>query len=241
MNRKMVLAGSLLCIAAAGSRAVKIERNSALLDFTYGWPVEAAAISQLDKKLHAHMTKSYREAIANAREDQAAAREQKRPYDKDFFLMKWSTAGQAPRLLSLKAQLSTFTGGAHPNTSYNALLWDRRLGKEIPVGALLTGPANLAPLVRAAYCKALDTERKKRRQGEKFGGEFDQCPKFSDLAIAPSDPNRNGRLETIDFIASPYVAGPYAEGEYEISLPVTPTLIAAMRPEYRASFEPQRQ
>lgn len=241
MNRGMLLAGTLLCIAAAGSNAVKIERKSAALDFTYGWSVEAAAISQLNGKLHAQMAKSYREARSNALDDQAAARQQKRPYNKDFFSMEWTTAGQTPRLLSLQGQLSTFTGGAHPNTSYNALLWDRRLGKEVSLGALLTGRANLAALMRPAYCKALDAERLKRRQGEKIGGEFDECPKLSDLAIAPSDPNRSGRLETIDFVASPYVAGPYVEGEYEVSLPVTPKLIAALRPEYRASFKPQRQ
>lgn len=241
MNRGMILVGSLLCIGAAGPQAVKIERKSALLDFTYGWPVEAAAISQLDRKFRAQMTKSHREAIANAEEDRAVAREQKRTYNKDFFLMEWSTAGQTSRLLSLQGQLSTFTGGAHPNTSYNALLWDRRLSKEVSVSSLLTGRANLAAIMRPAYCKALDAERLKRRQGEKIGGEFDECPKFSDLAIAPSDPNRTGRLDTLDFVASPYVAGPYAEGEYEISLPVTARLIAALRPEYRASFAPQRQ
>lgn len=241
MNRGMILVGSLLCIGAAGSQAVKIERKSTSLDFTYGWPVEAAAISRLDRKFRTQMAKSYREAIENALDDQAIARQQKRPYNKDFFLMEWSTAGRTSRLLSLQGQLSTYTGGAHPNTSYNALLWDRRLGKEVSVGALLTGRANLAAVMRPAYCKALDVERLKRRRGEKIGGEFDQCPKFTDLAIAPSDPNRTGRLDTIDFVASPYVAGPYAEGQYEISLPVTAKLIAALRPEYRASFEPQRQ
>lgn len=241
MNRGMILIGSLLCIAAAGSQAVKITRKSVLLDFTYGWPVEAAAISPLESKLRAQMTKRYQEAIANAEEDQAAARQQRRPYNKDFFLMQWSTAGQTSRLLSLQGELSTFMGGAHPNTGYNALLWDRRLNKEISLSALLTGRANLAALMRRAYCKALDEERFKRRQGEKFGGEFDQCPKFKDLAIAPSDPNRNGRFDTIDLVASPYVAGPYAEGEYEISLPVTAKLIAALKPGYRTSFELHRQ
>ena len=37
--------------------------------------------------------------------------------------------------------------------------------------------------------------------------------------------------------ASPYVAGPYAEGSYEIELAVTPDLIAALKGEYRDSFE----
>ena len=94
----------------------------------------------------------------------------------------------------------------------------------------------------ASYCKRLDAERTKRREGEKLDlPEFNQCPKYSDLAIAPVDSNKNGRFDRIDFVASPYVAGPYVEGEYEILVPVTPKFIAALKPDYRGSFEPQRQ
>ena len=48
-------------------------------------------------------------------------------------------------------------------------------------------------------------------------------------------------LKQHGFVASPYVAGPYVEGEYEVELPVTARLIEALRPEYRESFEAQRQ
>jgi hypothetical protein len=241
MKRWIVLATAMLCMGAAPIKAVKIVRNTAALDFTYAWPAQAAAISPLDWKLRSQMARDHKRALANARDDQAAAREQKRPYNKDFFSMEWSLAGQSPRLLSLQGQLSTFTGGAHPNTSYTALLWDRRLSKQLSVDALLTARGNLSSLLRTAYCKSLEAERLKRRQGEKIGGEFDECPKFSDLAIAPADKNRNGRFDAIDLVASPYVAGPYAEGEYDIPLPVTQNLIAALKPEYRSSFEVQRQ
>ena len=61
------------------------------------------------------------------------------------------------------------------------------------------------------------------------------------LAIALVDRNKNGRFDSIHFVASPYIAGPYAEGEYEISLPVTSQLISGIKPEYRSSFERQRQ
>jgi len=78
--------------------------------------------------------------------------------------------------------------------------------------------------------------------GEKLDlPEFNECPKYSDLAIAPVDKNKDGRFDRLGFIASPYVAGPYAEGEYEIELPVTPQLIAAMKSTYRSSYEAQRQ
>jgi hypothetical protein len=102
--------------------------------------------------------------------------------------------------------------------------------------------SGLAAITRAPYCKSLANEQVKRREGEKLDlPEFNECPKYSDLAIAPVDKNKNGRFDIIAFTASPYVAGPYAEGEYEIELPVTRQLIAAMKPDYRSSYEPQRQ
>jgi hypothetical protein len=100
----------------------------------------------------------------------------------------------------------------------------------------------LEALTRAAYCKGLDRERRKRRGNfTPELPEFDACPKYSELAIAPVDKDKDGSFDTLDFVASPYAAGPYAEGVYEIELPVTPQLIAAMKPAYRNSFEAQRQ
>jgi len=82
----------------------------------------------------------------------------------------------------------------------------------------------------------LNAERLKRRQGEKLGGEFDECPKYSDLAIVPVDSNKDGRFDAIDFIAPPYVAGPYVEGDYSISLTVTLKIVGALKPAYCSSF-----
>jgi hypothetical protein len=241
MKWGVIPAAFIVAASVAAGAPVKVQRDSKALEFSYEWSAEAAAIPALDKRFRTDLAKAYKEAVANAREDQKLAREQKRDFNPEYYSRVWSTAGQSSRLLSLQSELGTFTGGAHPNTSYDALLWDRRLGKAIAMGALLTGRGNLAALTGTAYCKALDAERKKRREGEKLGGEFDQCPKFTDLAIAPIDKNKDGRFDAIDFVASPYVAGPYVEGEYELELPVTSRLIAALKPEYRSSFEVQRQ
>jgi hypothetical protein len=240
MNRGMLVAATLFLAATAAAKPVKIQHNSAALKFSYEWPSEAAAIPALDRKFRTGLTKAYREALANGREDQKLYRAQQRQGARDFYSMTWTSAGETVRLLSLQNELSTFTGGAHPNTSYDALMWDRKLNRQTSMEALLGGPGKLAALTRTVYCKALDQERMKRREGEKLDlPEFNACPKYSDLAIAPVDSNKNGHFEAIDFVASPYLAGPYVEGEYEIRVPVTRKLIAAMKPEFRSSFETQ--
>jgi hypothetical protein len=243
MKRVVVAAACLLPAAANGRpNAVKIERNSAVLEFTYEYPAEAAAIPALDRRFRAEAAKEYRRHLAMGREDKKLYRHEQRGSVTDFYSKQWSAAGETPRLLSLQYEHATYTGGAHPNSDFGALLWDRRLNRPVAIAKLFGVPASFEALTRAGYCKALDAERSKRREGEKLDlPEFNACPKYSNLAIAPVDKNGDGRFESLDFVASPYLAGPYAEGEYEITLSVTAKLIAATKPEYRASFEVHRQ
>ncbi|HEX3676750.1 MAG TPA: DUF4163 domain-containing protein [Sphingomicrobium sp.] len=242
MNRPILVAAAILCGATAAARPVKIEHDSSALEFSYAWPSEAAAIPALDRKFRADLEKAYRQALASGRDDQKLYQAQQREGAQDFYSMTWTTAGETSRLLSLKNELSTFTGGAHPNTGYDALIWDRKLNRPTSMDALLGGAGKLSAVTRPTYCKALDEERVKRREGEKLDlPEFNACPKYSDLAIGPLDSNADGRFDAIDFVASPYLAGPYVEGEYEVRVPVTSKLIAALKPEFRSSFEAQRQ
>lgn len=242
MNQTVLVAAALLVASSTAPRPVRIEHDSGALQFSYSWPGEAAAIPALDRKFRAELAKAYHEALANGRDDQKLYRAQQREGAQDFYSMTWTSAGETDRLLSLESELSTFAGGAHPNTSYDALIWDRKLKHQTSMDALMSGPGRLAAVTRSQYCKALDQERTKRREGEKLDlPEFSACPKYSDLAIAPVDSNRNGRFDAIQFVASPYLAGPYVEGEYAIKVPVSRKLIEALKPEFRGSFEAQRQ
>jgi hypothetical protein len=236
-----IAALALAWASTADARPVKVERNTAALEFSYEWPAEAAAIPTLNRRLRSEMEKALLEARKYAREDMSLARADKREFHQHFLEQSWITAGLSPRLLSLEGQVSTFTGGAHPNHGNSALLWDRALARQVSIGALFSRPEDFMTLTRSSYCKALDQERLRRRQGEKLGGEFDKCPPFTDLANAPADRDKDRRFDTIHFVASPYVAGPYVEGEYEVRVPVTRRLIAKLKPEFRASFEAQRQ
>lgn len=200
-----------------------------------------AAVPALVKRFTAEMRKQKAATVEGGKEHNAERKRRGDPAVGYMHSTAIETEGQSPRLLSLRIDVGDYTGGAHPNSGTTALLWDRRLGKEIAIGDLFLRKTAFANLTRPSYCKALDKERLKRREGEKIGGQFDECPKFGELSIMPRDEKRNGRFDTIAFVASPYVAGPYVEGDYELELPVTPQLIAAMKPLYRPSFEAQRQ
>ena len=244
MRGTIWLVGAALTAAAVTPH--KVIRHSAALDFTYDWPAEAAAIPALDLQLYKDAKAKLAEAEKSAAEDQAVSRNQQRDYNQHDFSGSWETEGETPRLLSLQGSFGGFEGGAHPNGYSKALLWDRQPGREIHVESLLVRPSDFPALTRSVYCRKLNAERAKRREREPADGlgptdPFNQCPKYSELAISLVDKNKNGRFDSFDFIASAYVAGPYVEGDYEISLPVTAQLIAALKPEYRSSFEAQRQ
>jgi hypothetical protein len=241
VKRVLALIPVAMMLIAASASPHKVVRTIPALDFTFEWPAEAAAIPALDLQLYTEAKRDLAEALRNALEDQTLARQQKRDFNQHDFSMKWSVAGQSARLLSLQNELGSFEGGAHPNSNYGALLWDRDQNREVALPSLFAAATQFAALTRATYCKKLDLERAKRREGDKLGGDFDKCPKYSELAVSLADRNRNGRFDQISFVASPYVAGPYVEGAYEITLPVTSAIIAALKPEYRASFEVHRQ
>jgi hypothetical protein len=228
---------ALALIATAGPH--KVVRKTAALDFKYEWPSEAVAIPALDLHFYTEAKHDLTEAQDLAREDKKYYLQEGRETALDLYLQKWTTAGQSSRLLSLRSDYEVYTGGAHPNYNTSDLLWDRQLNRGRDFGNLFMATSGYAPILRSEYCHKLYDARTKRN-GERTGEVFEMCPKFSDLAIIPTDHDRNGRFDEILVVASPYTAGSFAEGEYDIALPVTPQLVAAMKPEYRNSFETQR-
>jgi hypothetical protein len=225
--------------AAPAPTAFVFDEKNDLIDFHYGWSAEAAAIPQLVDRLRKEMEKAKAELIASAKEDKAFRDKEGYDFNAYSSTTDYNTAGQTSRLLSLSVEAASYTGGAHGNSGTSGLLWDRRLASEIKVADLFAAPANLDGLLTQRWCDALNKAREEKR-GEPVagGGMFDECPKLSEIAIVPTDKDKNGRFERLVLTASPYVAGPYVEGSYEIDLAVTPDVIAALKTDYRDSFEP---
>ncbi|MCF2513694.1 DUF4163 domain-containing protein [Sphingomonas sp. G124] len=224
--------------AAPAAKAFVHDEKNDLIEFHYGWSAEAAAVPQLVDRFSRDMNKVRAELIAGAKEDKALREKEGFEFHGYSSTTDYTTAGQSARLLSLSVDAAAYTGGAHGNYGTNGLLWDRQAVKEIKVADLFAEPTNMDRLLTQRWCDALNKAREEKR-GESVGGDgmFDDCPKLEDIAIVPTDMDGNGRFDRLTLTASPYVAGPYVEGSYEIELAATPDLIAALKAEYRDSFE----
>jgi hypothetical protein len=145
---------------------------------------------------------------------------------------------ELPGWLSLSGTVYEFTGGAHGNHGTSALLWDKAAGRRREPSALFTSKAAFDAALREPFCAALDQERKRRRDQpvDRAGDNpFDECLDPSSLTVLLGSADKR-HFTRIGVIADPYAAGPYAEGSYEVTLQVTPALLKALRPEYRAAF-----
>ena len=223
--------------AQPAAKRFSLEEKTDFYEFDFSWPAEAAAIPELAGRLRSELEKAKGELTASSKEE--AERREKENMEMTPFSSStvYETAGQSARLLSLRVDAGGYTGGAHGNYGTAALLWDRQAKREINFADLFAERANRDRLLTQRWCDALGKAREEKR-GEPAGGGgmFDDCPVLDDIAIMPTDSNKDGRFESLVLVASPYVAGPYVEGSYEIELAVTPDLVAGMKAEFQPSF-----
>jgi hypothetical protein len=231
----------LLLAAAAPPHAVSFDRGAPGLEFHYGWPAAADALPALRARLQAEMARDRREALAALAESRRIARQNHFELVPQDYSKDWEVAGDSAPLLSLTANLGAFSGGAHPNTIFYGLIWDRRGNRALGASAVL-GRATLARM-RDRFCRALDRERASRREDwhPEAGDPFLACPPYAEMVLAPVDKDGDRRFETLSVLIAPYIAGPYVEGEYLIELPFDAGDVAAIPAGWRAAFEPARR
>ena len=144
-----------------------------------------------------------------------------------------------PGWLSLSAELSEYSGGAHPNYGYDTMVWDKTRKLPLEPIAFFNSAAELDAVLGEQLCEALNAERAKRRGGpvpEDSDDFFDACVKVDETNLLLGS-RRGTHFDRIGIQIAPYLAGPYAEGTYEFTFPVTPELLATVKPEYREAFE----
>jgi hypothetical protein len=225
--------------ATAGAGvARKVNEESDLYAFDYGYPAAAAAIPSLKAMLDADLDKQKRELTSEAEKAKADAAENDFPYRTYSRGFDWQVVTETPGWLSLSSMVSTYTGGAHPNYWFDTILWDKAANKRRDPKDLFVSRQALAKAIQPEFCRQIDKQRaKKRGEPVKRDGDdpFAKCLDPTDYVVILGSSDRK-MFDRIGVLVPPYEAGPYAEGEYEATIRVTPEILAVVKPEFRSSF-----
>lgn len=227
--------------AKAVSVVKSAEKDGGSWEFEYSWPAAVSANPYLAKQFAAERDKILAEeraeweaALAESPKDCVSCRGRS-------FAKEWKVVADLPGWLSLSADVSTYTGGAHGMYGTDGLLFDKNAKAIRQPLDLFRSPAALQSAVEGRWCAALDIEREERRgepvdkSDELFGG----CPGIDELTVLLG--SSNGKtFDRIGLIAGPYVAGSYAEGAYEVTLPVDDAVLAAVKSEFVGAFSVKR-
>jgi hypothetical protein len=150
----------------------------------------------------------------------------------------------ANRYLSIVRSDGTFTGGAHPNSRSDTILWDRAQKKRISVRPFFNETADNGPTMIALATlvrRAVTIERQERREGpmneherKEFLATLDDTIakdeqlkdtiqpsllKLGPISLAPS--TTAGKSSGLTFHFSPYDVDAYAAGPYTVFVPWT--------------------
>lgn len=222
-----LMAGAILLAAATPATAADV-------DFSYTYPPQAARIAPLRAWLEADKAGLRAAMTKAAAQDRREAEKSGFPFREYDAQKEWKIVTDTPRFLSLSAQYYTYTGGAHGGTSTSSVVWDKASKRRLaPID--LFAPAALWTAVQRPFCAALKAEQRKRLEGQDVNDDMHACPPLKDLVLLVGSTDRQ-HIDRIGLVADQYVAGSYAEGIYDITLPVTPAVLRAVRPPYRAAF-----
>ena len=175
--------------------------------------------------LHARL---YAEAVRELRSFSEGAQADRTEYEGDMDLppygkhIDYVAAGETGKLISLQRNSSEYTGGAHPNPAYGAVIWDKALKRFVQPAQMFRRGADLSSLDQA-LCDAINVARRARNaDAEPIGLNATQggwsCPRAgaTPFVLAPS--TTPGKAGGLIFLIGPYQVGPYAEGGYEIAV-----------------------
>ncbi|MBB5713939.1 PdaC/SigV domain-containing protein [Sphingomonas aerophila] len=231
--------GAGLVAAALPAVPASAQEKDSPAKVSYTYPAQARATPALrrwfDKEGAAFRATTMDEA-AQARREAANDGFPFRPYVSD---RDWKVVADTPRFLSLSVEGWDYSGGAHGMTMYATFVWDRTSGVRRAPLSFFTSPKALGTAIRSEFCRELDAQRQNKRGGNPPADipEFSKCidPLAQTLILGS---RKRDRFDRIGILIPPYDAGPYVEGTYEVTLPVTRAVMAAVRPEWRRYFEP---
>lgn len=243
----VVLAAVALGVAGAASalapasdapilaRDLILKNNSANLQYSWRVPPEVGIEPALFHMMRAKAEAGLVAALGQANADAAAAKKSGNPVRQYTDLRYWDVAADTTRLLALTGQVYGYTGGAHGNSGFDTVIWDRKAQAVIGLPSLFTDRAKARAIIEPLVCAELAKEQAARRGGVKAAPEFEKCPPLTQASVVPYG-GMAPVAHSVRVIYAPYVAGPYFEGSYEITLPWPDAVKPLVKPEFREAL-----
>jgi hypothetical protein len=135
------------------------------------------------------------------------------------------TSVVAGRYISILRTDYSFTGGAHPNTTLETLLWDEQTRKRISIRPFFTDLSDNSRAmveIQNAVISSLTIEKKERGTFEPNDNSWfkNLQPSLFKIGAVTLEPSSElGKSSGLTFHYSPYAVGPYAEGAYTAFVP----------------------
>lgn len=227
-------------LTTAAPRAIEDETERYL--FSYSWPAAVSSEQGLAAVIEAD-AESVRKTLA------ADADKHFESFDLNEFrprqiseTKEWKVVADTPRFLSLSGHTTSYSGGAHGMYGLQSMVWDRGAKRAMEAKSLFGSEMRLETALGAKLCDALNKERAKRRGmaiDPASTDSFDTCPGLNEATVLVGSSNKH-TFDRIAIYFGPYVAGPYAEGAYELDFPVDAAVLDAVKPEYASGFSIKR-
>ena len=195
--------------------------KTGVYEFSYDYPQQAKDIPALS----AYLSK------------QAGIQKRNQSPHGDQDITTWTLAADTDKLLILEGQFKSYLGGTHGDDSSDSLYWDKRNKRRIRFEDIFISRESFQNALQSEFCAALDAQRREKRSGTTVSPEYWECPPLmAGITTMPSSSQPGRAIDQIFFRLEPYSAGPYAEGEYLMTLKVTPALLEAVKPIWRSEF-----
>ena len=227
--RRIGFIGVAACLATTGAFAAGPRPDAAIKNKSFDGSVFLDDKIKADAALSADCLTEGRRWI-NQKTAQAAASRQEDPVlfrDGGWsFERKYTVRSLVDgRYVSIVRSDYMNTGGAHPNSDVDTVLWDATTKKRISIRPFFTETADngrTMTAMRNGVIASLNIEKKKRdtmetATAEWYKGLEPKLLKIGAVTLAPS--TEAGKSSGLTFHYPPYAVGPYAEGQYIAFVP----------------------
>ena len=220
---------------AASTTPVGYESKTPYADVKLTLPQTIKATPALHAALYADMVRDLKQFEEGAQADLSEAGGGPNPYEKSIAFVP---GAETDKLVSLARTDFEFTGGAHPNTSFDAVIWDKTTNKRLGFADLFRPGADLSVLDKA-LCAAANAAKQARSPGSEaatLDGKMWTCPKAVSTPFVLTPGTTPGKAGGVTFLMGPYQIGPYSDGPYWIALPQS-VFRALLNPAYADQFD----